>query len=308
MARSPAFTAVVIFTLALGIGASTAVFSLINAVLLRSLPYGDSSRLVCLYTPNPKYNLPAEIFSPSNADFFDLKKQSQSFSDMTFFNQATFSLAAPGAAGNTDTVIRVGAAKIDANFFSTFQVSPELGRTITPTDNQPGHDRVVLISHSLWQSAFNQRADILTQSLLLDGKSYRILSVMPPAFQYPQTSGLRYGNASIRNTQLWIPQAFTPQQIADRDDSSGNLIARLAPGVTIAQAQAEMTTLMSRIDRLHAADSQGNTALIESFNDTVLGPVRPLMRILFGAVLFVLIIACGNAANLLLARAASRHS
>src|SRR6202012_3162357 len=130
MAGSPAFTAVVIFTLALGIGSSTAVFSLINAVLLRSLPYGNSARLVCLYTPNPKYNLPAEIFSPSNADFFDLKKQSQSFSDMTFFNQATFSLATPDAAGNTDTVIRVGAAKIDADFFSTFQVSPELGRTI----------------------------------------------------------------------------------------------------------------------------------------------------------------------------------
>ncbi len=306
LAKSPAFTFVAIFTLALGIGASTAIFSLIHAVLLRSLPYGDSARLVYLYTPNPKYNLPPEIFSPSNADFFDLKKQSRAFSNMTFFDQTTFSLAAPDAAGNTNTVIRVGAAKVDADFFSTLQVTPELGHTITSTDDQPGQDRVVLISHSLWQSVFNQRVDILTQSLLLDGKSYRILGVMPPTFQYPHFSDLPYGNASIRNSQLWIPQAFTPQQIADRDDSSGTLIARLAPGVTIAQAQAEMTTLMSRIDRLHAADSQGNGALVEAFKDNVVGPVRPLMRILLVAVLFVLLIACGNAANLLLARAVSR--
>jgi predicted permease len=300
LTKSRAFTFIAIFTLALGIGASTAIFSLIHAVLLHSLPYGDSARLVYLYTPNPKYHLPAEIFSPSNADFFDFKNQSQSFSDITLFDQSTFSLATP------DTVLRVGAAKVDDSFFSTLQAAPELGRTITSTDDQPGHDRVVLISHFLWQSVFNQRADILTQSLLLDGKSYRIVGVMPPAFQYPHFSDLPYGNASVHDTQIWIPQAFTPQQIADRDGFSGDAVARLKPNVTLAQAQAEMSTLVSHIDRLHRPDMQGSTALIENFNDTALGPVRPLMRILLGAVLFVLLIACGNAANLLLARAASR--
>jgi predicted permease len=300
MARSPAFTTAIIFTLALGIGASTAVFSLINAVLLRSLPYGDSAHLVYLYTPNPKYNLPAEIFDPSNADFFDLKKQSRSFSNMTLFDQATFSLA------TADTVTRVGAAKVDAGFFATLQAAPELGRTITSTDDQPGHDRVVIISHSLWQSVFNQRADILTQSLLLDAKSYRIIGVMPPAFQYPHFSDFLYGNPSVRDTQIWIPEAFTPQQIADRGSSSGNVVARLKPSVTLIQAQAEMSTIMSHLDVLHPADNRGWKALIESFNDTATGPIRLLMRVLLGAVLFVLLIACGNAANLLLARAASR--
>src|ERR1700734_3644107 len=291
LAKSPAFTFVAIFTLALGIGASTAIFSLIHAVLLRSLPYGDSARLVYLYTPNPRYNLPAEIFGPSNADFFDLKRQSQSFSDITHFDQPTFSL------NTADSVIRVGAARVDANFFSTLQAAPELGRTINTTDDQPGHDRVLLISHALWQSAFNQRADILTQSVLLDAKSYRIIGVMPPAFQYPHASDLPYGNSSIHDTQIWVPFALTPQQIADRESSTGNAIARLKPGATIASAQAETSALMSHLDRLHTPDTQGNGALIESFNDTAIGAVRPLMRLLFGAVLFVFLIACGNAAN-----------
>jgi predicted permease len=300
--RNPGFTFVAILTLALGIGASTAIFSLIHAVLLRSLPYGNSARLVYLYTPNPKYNLPAEIFSPGNADFFDLKRQSQSFSGITLFGQSTFSLA------TADTVLRVGAARVDDSFFSTLEAAPELGHIISSTENQPGHDRVVLISHSLWQSVFNQRADILTQSLLLDSKSYRIIGVMPPAFQYPHFSDLPYGNASVHDTQIWIPLALTPRQIANRDgfnDGDGAL-ARLKPNVTIAQAQAEMSTIMTHLDILHNPDNQGWKALIEGFNDTAIGAVRPLMRLLFGAVLFVLLIACGNAANLLLARAASR--
>jgi predicted permease len=308
LAKSPAFIFVAIFTLALGIGGSTAIFSLIDAVLLRSLPYGDSARLVYVYTPNPKYNLPAEIFSPSNADFFDLKKQSTSFSDITLFGQSTFSLATANTIGNTDTVIRVGAARVDADFFSTLQAAPELGRTISSTENQPGQDRVVIISHSLWQSVFNQRADILTQSLILDSRSYRVIGVMPPAFQYPHFSDLPYGNASIRDTQIWIPLALTPQQIADREgfNDSDGAVARLKSNVTIAQAQAEMSTIMTHLNLLHNPDNRGWKALTESFNDTALGPVRPLMRILLGAVLFVLLIACGNAANLLLARAASR--
>ena len=300
LAKSPGFTFIAILTLALAIGASTAIFSLIHAVLLRSLPYGDSTRLVYLFTPNPRYNLPAEIFGPSNADFFDLKRQSQSFSDITHFDQPTFSL------NTADSVIRVGAARVDANFFSTLQAAPELGRTIDTTDDQPGHDRVLLISHALWQSAFNQRADILTQSVLLDAKSYRIIGVMPPAFQYPHASDLPYGNSSIHDTQIWIPLALTPQQIADRESSTGNAVARLKSGTTIAGAQSETSALMSHLDRLHTPDTRGNGALIESFNDTAIGAVRPLMRLLLGAVLFVLLIACGNAANLLLARAASR--
>jgi predicted permease len=300
LAKSPAFTAIAILTLALGIGASTAIFSLIHAVLLRSLPYGDSGHLVYLFTPYPSFRLPAEIFGPSNADFFDLKKQIQSFSNMTLFDQATYSLT------TEDTVERVGAARVDANFFPTLQAAPELGRAISSDDDQPGHDRVVLLSHALWRSVFNERADILTQSILLDGKSYRIIGVMPLAFEYPHDSDLPYGIPTIRDTQIWVPHALTPQQEVDRNSASGNAIARLKPGVSIVEAQAEMSTLMSHIDLLHIPEMRGSTALIKNFNDNAVGAVRPLMRILFGAVFFVLLIACGNAANLLLARAINR--
>jgi predicted permease len=300
LAKSPAFAVVAIFTLALGIGASTAIFSLIHAVLLRSLPYGEPSRLVYLFTPNPRYNLPPEIFSPSNADFFDLKKQSQSFSDMTLFSQVSYSLA------TAETTLRVDAAKVDSDFFSTLQTVPELGRTITIDDNQPGRDRVTILSHALWQSTFNERADILTQSVLLDGKSYRIVGVMPTAFQYPQSSDLRYGNPGSAQTQIWTPLALTPKEQADRESDRGNVIARLKPKISIPQAQAEMSSLMSHLNRLHDPDSRGWGALVQNFNDHAVGSVRPLMATLLGAVAFVLLIACGNAANLLLARAVNR--
>src|SRR5580704_10403426 len=133
LSKSPGFTITAVFTLALGIGACTAIFSLVNAVLIRSLPYGDPSRLVYLFTPNPQFKLPPEVFGPSYADFYDLKKESHSFQDMTAFDQSVFSLASQGA------VQRASAVRVDGDFFQTFRSSPELGRTISTGDNQPGH-------------------------------------------------------------------------------------------------------------------------------------------------------------------------
>jgi hypothetical protein len=167
LSKSPGFTITAVLTLALGIGACTAIFSLVNAVLIRSLPYGDPSRLVYLYTPNPQFKLPVEVFGPFYADFYDLKRDSHSFQDMTAFGQSVFSLAERGAAE------RVSAARVDGDFFRTFQSAPELGRAITPDDNQLGHEKVAVISHALWQSMFASAADILHRSLLLDSKSYR---------------------------------------------------------------------------------------------------------------------------------------
>jgi len=159
--RSPGFTITAVLTLALGIGACTAIFSLVNAVLIRSLPYGDPSRLVYLYTPNPRYNLPAEMFGPAYGDFYDIKRESHSFQSVTAFDQSMFSLASQGSAE------RVSAALVDGDFFQTFQSSPELGRTITADDNRPGHERVAIISHALWQSMFGSATDILHRPLLL---------------------------------------------------------------------------------------------------------------------------------------------
>jgi len=144
MVKNRSFTVVTILTLALGIGACTAIFSLVNAVLIQSLPYGEPDRLVYAFTPNPLWNLPAEIFGPSNADFFDLKKQSKSFSATTLFAQTTYNLAGNGRAE------RVGAAKVDADFFGTLEVAPELGHGFDDRDEQLGNDHVAVISHALW--------------------------------------------------------------------------------------------------------------------------------------------------------------
>jgi len=300
LSKSPGFTITAVLTLAVGIGACTAIFSLVNAVLIRSLPYGDSSRLVYLYTPNPQFKLPAEVFGPTYADFYDLKRESHSFQDITAFDQSIFSLASPG------TAERISAARVDGDFFRTFQSSPELGREINPDDNQLGHEKVAVISHALWQSTFGSAADVLHRSLLLDGRSYEIIGVMPQGFEYPHNTDLVYGQSQYKTTQVWIPLALTPQQMADRENSRGNAVARLKPEVSIFQAQAEMATIMARLNKLHDPKVQGWGALIENFVDSAVGHVRSLLWILLGAVSIVLLIACSNAANLLLARAAGR--
>jgi putative ABC transport system permease protein len=299
LCAAPGFTTTAVLTLGLGIGACTAIFSLVNAVLIRSLPYGDPGRLVYLFTPNPRFNVPVEVFGPSYGDFYDIKRQSHSFQAMTIFGQATYNVAL------RDTVERVGAAKVDGDFFRTLQSPPELGRTIGPDDDQPGRDKVVVLSHSLWLSMFGGRADILNQSMPLNGERYQVIGVMPAGFEYPRDSDVLYGLAVIKATQIWVPLALTPQQKADRDDFNGNAIARLSPGVSRAQAQAEMRAIMVRLDALHT--ERGWAALVKDFITNAVGPVQPLMRLLLAAVAVVLLIACGNAASLLLARSSARE-
>jgi len=298
--RSPGFTITAVLTLALGIGACSAIFSLVNAVLIRSLPYGDAGRLVYLYTPNSRYNLAPEMFGPAYGDLYDIKRDSHSFQDITAFDQSVFSLASQGSAE------RVSAARVDGDFFQTFQSSPEFGRVITADDNEPGHDKVAIISHALWQSMFGSTADILHRPLVLDGRSYEIIGVMPQGFEYPHASDLPYGVPQYKTTQVWVPLALTPHDMAERDNSSGVAVGRLKSGVTIAEAQAELSAIMARLDKLHDPQMQGWGALVENFVDSTVGNVRSLLWLLLGAVSLVSLIACGNAANLLLARAASR--
>jgi predicted permease len=299
--RTPGFTITAVVTLALGIGSSTAIFSLVNAVLIRSLPYGDPERLVYLFTPNPHLKIPAEVICPSYADFFDLKQQSKSYADMTAFEQAQLTLTAHSA------VQRIGAARVDERFFATLESAPELGRAIDADDNQPGRDKVVVISHSLWQSMFGESANVLHQSLQLNGASYLIIGVMPSEFEYPFNSDLPYGNPQIKSTNLWVPLALTSKKKMQRSPDADVTVARLRPDVTIRQAQTEMSGIMAGLDRLDSGDDLKDWgALVESFTGISIGPVRPLMRLLLGAVLLVLLIACGNAANLMLARASGR--
>ena len=301
--RSPGFTVTAVLTLALGIGACTAIFSLVNAVLIRSLPYGDPNRLVYLFTPNPHVPVPPDVMCPSYADFYDIKRQSQSYTDMSVFEQARYNLSSQGS------VERVDAARVDESFFTTLQSAPEFGRAIGADDNQPGHDKVAVISHALWQSMFAGSTDVLDRSLPLNGVSYRIVGVMPPAFEYPQGSDLPYGNVA-NGTHLWIPLALTSKQKAERElGNVAGALARLRPGASRSQAQSEMSTIMVRLDKLHGVSifpERGWGALVKSFMDYAVGQVGRLLWLLLAAVSMVMLIACGNAANLLLARASNR--
>jgi predicted permease len=301
LGKNPGFTIVTILTLALGIGACTAIFSIVNAVLIRSLPYGDAGRLVYLLTPNPNFgNIPVEAFGPSYADFFDLQRQSHSYTSMTAFEQASFSSASQGATQ------RVEGARVDRNFFSTLQSFPEVGRPIGPEDDRPGHSNVVVINHALWQSMFAGSTQILSKSLRLDGELFQIVGVMPPRFAYPHGTDFPPGVANGSGTNVWVPLALSPQRKADRDNANGYALARLKPGVTVRQALTEMSTIMVHLDQLHEADQRGWGAFVKPLPDSSIGPARTLMWLLLGAVSLVLLIACGNAANLLLARAAAR--
>jgi len=306
MRNAPGFTLTAVLTLGLGIGACTAIFSLVNAVLLRSLPYGDPERLVYLFTPDPHLKIPDEVICPSYGDFYDLRRESHVYKEMSNFEQALFRVQQQG------TTEHIGAARVDEDFFATLESEPEIGRTITPEDNQPSHAKVTIISHALWISMFGGRPDVLQRTIALDGSNYQIIGVMPAAFEYPAKSDLPYGNPHIKSTEVWVPLALTAKDKAVRGPGNNVSIARLHAGVSIHQAQVEMGGIMARLDKQYAGDPKDIGlprnwgALIESFPTVSIGAVRPLMRLLLAAVGLVLMIACVNAGNLLLARASER--
>jgi predicted permease len=305
--RAPGFALTAIATVGLGIGACTAIFSLVNAVLIRSLPYGDPERLVYLFTPNPNLKIPPEVLCPGYGDYFDIQRENHSFESMSNLVQSRFGIDERGV------IQRIGSARVDENFFHTLQARPELGRVIGAEDVQAGHENVAVISHALWISMFGGRTDILLQSLTLDRVNYRIMGVMPQEFEYPFGSDLPYGDSQIKSTQIWVPLVLNAAKRAEREPNDNVSIARLRPGVTVRAAQAEMAGIMARLDQAYPPDPDSELgpkrqwgALVRKFTDMSIGPVRPLMRLLLAAVALVLLIACGNAANLLLARAAER--
>jgi putative ABC transport system permease protein len=295
--KNPGFSAVAVLTLALGIGASTSAFSIINAVLIRSLPYRDPQRLVYLWSPNPKFHLPIEYFTPMNADFFDLQKQNHSFATLSLFGVSRFNVVADARAD------ALGGAHVSGEFFDTIGVTPELGRAVVPTDDQPGQESVAVISHRVWQSRFGSSTDILGKTLLLDAKPYRIIGVMPAGFGFPHATDVM---DAAKVTDIWIPWAMSPEQKANRSDSAGNAIGRLRPGVSVEQARAEMSQLMARIDLLRPASDRGFGAQVMPFVDSVTGGPRHALLVLIGAAGLLLLIACSNVASLALVRASSR--
>ncbi|HZU25012.1 MAG TPA: ABC transporter permease [Bryobacteraceae bacterium] len=293
--RSPGFTAVAALTLALGIGATTAVFSLVNAVLLRALPYRDPAQLVFLWEPVPTIpDVPLEAWGPFNGDFFDWQRQSHSFACMALFTTDAMNLSTSGAA------VRVRGSRVTADFFRVLGIGAELGRTPGLGDNG-----VVAISHALWQRQFGGDPHVLGRQLLLDAKPYRIVGVMPSGFAFPHDSESL--ETAGKSTDVWEAWAMTPQERASREDDPGTAIARLRPGVSREQAQAELSAITARLNSLpHPQGFTGATSVIRGFDETVTGASRRSLLIFLGAVGLVLLIACSNIGSLVLARANRR--
>jgi predicted permease len=293
------FTALAVLTLALGIGATTAVFSLVNAVLLRALPYHDPGRLVFLFEPVPKLaDVPLEGWGIFNGDFYDWKKQSRSFDGLALFTTDRINLSVGPSA------VRVIGSRVTGGFFPLLGIAPELGRVVTADDDRPGKGQIAVISHALWESRFGSDRGVLGKELQLDAKPYRIVGVMPAGFAFP------HGTESIEThgkaTDIWIPWAMTPQEAAARDDDPGNGIARLRPGVSAQRAQAELNVITASLDKLHPQFFQGCEAVVRPFDVEITGTSRRTLLILMGAVFLVLLIACSNVASLVLARAQGR--
>ena len=300
-AQAPGFTATALAALALGIGAAVTIFTLIDTVLIRALPFGDPARLVYMWTPIPRYrSLPREM-SPTFADTMAWRSGSRSFADITAFQQHMITWY-PGG-----DPVRIGGAMVQGNFFETLQAKPLLGRIIDANDDRPGQERVVVISYGLWNSHFAADPAVLGKSMQLGNLLYRIIGVMPPQFVYPHANDFPFAIAGLPRTDVWTPTGFAPRDLANRRISSNAAVGRLHAGVTLVRAQAEISALQKGLDPLNVPELRGSTSLLTPFIETTVGPARSLMRLLAGAVILVLLIACGNVANLLMARAAARE-
>jgi putative ABC transport system permease protein len=295
--RSPAFTAVAVITMALGIGATTAVFSIINAVLLREPPYPEASRLVRLFQTLP--NAGESRAGTGAPEYLDYRDRNRVFASLAGFSRANFDLT---GAGEPE---RISGARVSGNLFDTLGVPAMLGRTFTAEEDRPG-ENVAVLSHAYWQRRYGGSPQVLGATLRLNEKPYTIIGVMPPGFDFPATP------ASIEDPPaLWVPLAFTPNQIADRAADFGtSVIGRLKPGVSLEQARQDAARVAEEFQNEYPQIYAGNIraqALIEPLAAAGTASARPVLCTLAGAVGFVLLIACGNVANLLLGRAATRQ-
>jgi putative ABC transport system permease protein len=286
--RNPGFTAIAVVSLALGIGANTAIFSVVNAVLLKGLPFIDPERLVMVWEDASFAGFPRNTPAPANYD--DWKSRSDVFEDMAALSERSFNLTGDGEPE------RIVAYAATGSFFSLLGVEPVLGRTILPDDDSPEANKVVVLSHRLWQQRYGGDESIIGRDVLLSGEKYTIVGVMPARFQFLGS----YITA-------WIPMAFTPSQLAQRGNHYLEVVARMKAGVSPEQANAQIQTIQRQIGQDHPDEAGRLSAYVMPLRDQVAGDIRRPLLVLFGAVGFVLLIACANIANLLLSRAASRQ-
>jgi|HubBroStandDraft_6_1064221.scaffolds.fasta_scaffold10274_6 putative ABC transport system permease protein len=287
--RNPGFSVTVILLLALGIGANTAIFSVVDAVLLRPLPYQDPSRIMQIWHVPPAKSFPGlSLFSVSPANYLDWRSMNHSFEDMAAFGGARFNV------GGKERPESIQAAPVAPGFFSILRVQPILGRGFTPDDDRPGHGHVVVLGNTLWRERYGADPAVIGQKIVLDGEPYTILGVMPPKFKYPSWA------------QLWTPLAWTDEKRAVRGNHNYLVIGRLKPGIDIRAAQAELSAISTRLEQLYPEDDKGWGAKILTLREQTVGDVRPALLLLLGAVGFVLLIACANVANLVLGKILAR--
>lgn len=290
--KTPAFTAVVILTLAVGIGANTAMFTVVNAVLLEQLPIRDPDRVVDLNEVEIADRSRGAI-APAN--FVDWRASAQSFESMSVYMRRTFNVAF-----ETGEPERLRGVSASTSFFDTLGIAPVLGRAFTAADAEPGQDASIVLSHAFWQRRFGGRADAIGKTVRINGRPHTVVGVMPASFNFPQEAG------------FWTPAAYDLPS-ADGSDPRGDRdshylwgLARLKPGVTIAQANAELATIGGRLAEAYPDTNANFEPIVRPLQTQLVGAARTPLLVLFGAVAFVLLIVVANVANLLLARATVR--
>src|SRR5262245_21393828 len=287
MARKPSFSGVAILIMALGIGANTAIFSLVRAVLLGPLPFANPERLVMVWEDASFVGVPKNTPAPGN--YADWKTQNEVFEDMAAITNQDFNLTGDGEPE------KVYAYGVTASFFPLLGVPPTLGRTIAADDDRPEAGKVAVLSYALWQSRYGEEKSIVGRDILLDDEKYSVIGVMPRGFQLL--------DPEIR---LWVPAAFTPERLANRGSHYLQVVAQMKAGVTLEQADSDIKTIMAQISRDYPDQASRLGANVVALSEELTGETRRPLIVLLVAVAFVLVIASANLANLLLSRAIGR--
>src|SRR6185369_15447941 len=284
MRKRPAFSIITVLVLALGIGANTAIFSVVNSVLLQPLPFPEPNRLVQLWHTPPQKSFPGMTkFSISPANYLDWKAQNRSFESMAIYGNGMATLTGSGEPQF------VPGTRVSPEFFSTLGVKPILGRTFATEDGSENAGKTVVLSENFWRTNFGGNPNIIGQTIRLDDEPHTVIGIMKGTFAFPAWNPA---------PKMWTCIQWTPKEKAVRGNHNYLAIGRVKPGVSIHQAQSELSTIAARLEKEYPADDTGWGALVLPLREELVGDVRPALLVLLGAVGFVLLIACANVANL----------